>query len=167
MFWNDDDDDDLGWDDHLSEEEKAEIDRKHKAEDERLRNHPLYKQAHEILDIVNAIVDSLPEEERAFHSPMVESAYMLGPKFAGAFNSGSWLLTMQNAALMRYHAAYIATGTYGFNMHDGEVDKRYVKLLREEMQTYKKLFNAWMKEVHAAKDSPDDMEDEWGVFIRP
>lgn len=167
MFWNDDDNDDFSWE-NLSEEERAEIDRKRKEEQTRMHNHPLYKQSHEILDIVSTIIESLPEEHRDFHAPMLESAYMLAPKFAGVYNCGDWLLTMQNAALMRYHAAYISTGTYGFNMRgEGEVDQRYVLMLRDEMKTYKKLFNAWMKEVHAMERNDDEMDDEWGVFLRP
>ncbi|HTF05466.1 MAG TPA: hypothetical protein VK826_15670, partial [Bacteroidia bacterium] len=146
MIWDDDDDDDFNWD-KLSEEEKAAMDREQKEEEKRMRNHPLYKQAFEILNTVNAVIESLPEQDREFHSPMLESACMLAPKFAGVFECGDWLITVQNAALMRYHAAYIATGTYGFEMY-GEVDMRYVHILRQEMESYKKVFNAWMKEVH-------------------
>lgn len=153
MFWNDDEDP-IGdlytrWK-NLSDEEKAEMDREQKDDRNRMKDHPLHKKSIEILDIVNTIVDSIPEEERAMHSPMVESAMMLAPKFAGAFDTDSWLLAMQNAAIMREHAQYIATGTYGFNMFgDGEVDSCYVELLRKEMKEYKRLFNEWMDEVHA------------------
>jgi hypothetical protein len=156
------------WWKNLSEEEKAEIDRKGKEEENRMLNHPLYKKSNEILEIVEAIIESLPEEERDYHSPMIESAMMLGPKFAGAYNCDMWLLVMQNAALMRYHAQYVATGTYGFDMFgEGAVDKRYVELLRTEMKTYKKLFNEWMEEVHAMPKDFEGDQDEWGVFVRP
>jgi hypothetical protein len=156
------------WWNNLSEEEKAEMDRKEKDDWNNMTNHPLYKKAGEILGIVDSIIDSLPEEERAFHEPVRESAMMLAPKFAGAYNSDMWLLIMQNAAIMRYHAQYVATGTHGFNLlGDAEVDERYVELLRNEMQEYKKIFNEWMEEVHAMPKDFEMDQDDWGVFVRP
>lgn len=164
-MWNDDDDD-FGMED-MSEEESKEFDRKMKAEDAYMRNHPMYKQSNEVLNIVIAIIESLPENEREMHSPLLESAYILGPKFAGACNCGSWLLAMQNAALIRYHAAYIATGTYGFNMlGEEEVDTRYVKLLRDEMKKFRTIFIDWVKEINAMERDEDELEDEWGLFLR-
>lgn len=169
MFWNDDDQvDDLNaWYENLSEEEKAEMDREQKTEWNNMKNHPLYRKSHEILEIVEAILESIPEEERDIHAPMRESAMMLAPKFAGAYGCDIWLLAMQNAAIMREHAQYIATGTYGFNMiNEGEVDNRYVELLRKEMKEYKKLFVVWMDEVHAMPRDPEMDEDDWNVFRR-
>src|SRR5690349_11657550 len=128
MFFEDDDQmEDLNaWYENLSEEEKAEMDREHKEEWARMENHPLHKKSREILEIVDALIDSLPEEERAFHEPVRESAMMLGPKFAGAIGSDLWLLIMQNAALMRYHAEYVATGVNGFEIFGEEkADARY------------------------------------------
>ncbi len=164
-MWNDEDDDfGMG---NMSEDEEREIDRQIKAEDEYMRNHPMYKQSNEILDMVVAIIESLPENEREMHSPLLESAYMLGPKFAGACNCGSWLLAMQNAALIRYHAEYIATGTYGFNMFgEEEVDSRYVALLQSEMKKFRVIFNVWVREINAMEQDEDEMEDEWGLFVR-
>lgn len=171
MFFEDDEND-FGkgfneWWENLSDEEKAEMDREEKEIRNNMTNHPLYKKSHEILEIVEAIIESLPEEEQRMHSPMLESAMMLAPKFAGAYKCDMWLLVMQNAAIMRYHAEYLTTGTSGFELFgDGAVDKRYVNLLRTEMKNFKKLFTEWMEEVHAM---PKDFEmdgDDWGVFRR-
>lgn len=132
-----------------------------------LENHPLYKKSHELLEIVEAIIDSLPDDERDMHLPMRESAMMLAPKFAGAYKCNMWLLAMQSAAIMRYHAQYVATATYGFNARgEGEVDKRYVELLRTELRNYKQLFNDWMDEIHDLPYDFDMDRDEWGVFVK-
>jgi hypothetical protein len=170
MFFDNDDEqveDFNSWYANLSEEEKAEMQRRADLKWTEMENHPLYRKAHEIVDIVASIIDSLPEDERDFHEPVRESAMMLAPKFAGAYDSDMWLLAMQNAAIMRYHAQYVATGTYGFNVEgDTEVDERYIELLRREMDEYKLLFNEWMKTVHAMPRDPEMDEDEWGVFRR-
>ena len=164
-MWNDDDDDDSM--ENMSEEESRDFEQKLKAEDAYMRNHPMYKQSNDICDIVVAILQSLPENERDMHSPLLESAYMLGPKFAGACNCGSWLLAMQNAAIIRHHAAYIATATYGFNIFGKEeVDQRYVQLLRDEMKKFRTIFNDWVKEINEMEKDEDEMEDEWGLFVR-
>lgn len=156
------------WYERLSEEEKAELQRKADLRREKVEKHPLYGKGREILDIVMHIVGSLPEEERVFHAPMVESAMMLAPKFMGVCNTDMWIVLMQNAALMRYHAEYVMTGTYGFNIitNETQVDERYIELLRTEMNAYKKLFNEWMQEAHAMPRDPQLDVDEWGVFVR-
>lgn len=156
------------WYANLSEEEKAEIKRKADLKWAKMQSHPMYLKAEEILNIVVIIVESLPENERDFHAPLVESAMMLAPKFAGAYGSDLWLLTMQNAAIMRYHAEYVATGTYGFNIAgETPVDERYIELLRKEMREYKALFNEWMETVHAMPKDFEMDQDDWGVFVRP
>lgn len=171
MFFDDDNDqleDFNSWYENLSEEEKAEMQRKADLKWKKMENHPLYKKAEEIVEIIDSIIDSLPEEERDFHEPVRESAMMLAPKFAGAYDADMWLLMMQNAAIMRYHAQYVATGTYGFNiMGETQVDERYIELLRKEMQEYKALFNEWMETVHAMPRDFEMDHDDWGVFVRP
>lgn len=171
MFFDDDDDqmDDFNaWYENLSEEEKAEIQRKADLKWKQMENHPLYKKAEEIVNVVETIIELLPEDERDFHEPVRESAMMLAPKFAGAYDCDMWLLMMQNAAIMRYHAQYVATGTYGFNIvGETQVDERYIELLRKEMREYKKLFVEWMETVHATPRNSEMDEDDWGVFVRP
>lgn len=171
MFFDNDDDqmDDLNaWYENLSEEEKEKMKRESELKWAKMENHPLYRKAEEIVEIVDCIIDSLPEDERDFHEPVRESAMMLAPKFAGAYDSDLWLLMMQNAAIMRYHAQYVATGTYGFNITgETQVDERYIELLRKEMREYKKLFNEWMETVHATERDPEMDQDDWGVFVRP
>jgi hypothetical protein len=170
MFFEDDEQmDDLNsWYENLSEEEKEKMKRESDLKWAKMENHPLFKKAEEIVQIVESLIECLPEDERDFHEPVRESAMMLAPKFAGVYDCDHWLIMMQSAALMRYHAEYVAVGAGGFDvLGEGNIDKRYVELLRKEMGEYKKLFNEWMVTVHAAERDREMDQDDWGVFVRP
>src|SRR5436309_78120 len=101
------DDDDFGFDfdyDDLSDEEKAELEREMKEKDRKRRNHPLFRKAEEIFKVVNALVETLDGMGKDMYaSTLMESAMMLAPKLAGAMGSDSWLICMQNGAIIRYH----------------------------------------------------------------
>jgi len=163
MDWDDDDFDFPDFDD-LSPEEKEELDKEHQARERRMRNHPLFKKANEVYEVVSALIASLSEEDKEMHEQtLMESSMMLSPKIAGAIGSDSWLICMQNASIIRYHAEYLLTATSGLKMF-GKADKNYVQVMRNEVLEFQKLFREWAK-------SFDEMEheeyiDEWGLFIR-
>lgn len=164
MAW-DDEDDDFDFNEELSDEEREEIDRKLRAEDQARRKHPLFVQAMELMKLARVLDESMSEEEREMQGAMiVESAMMLAPKIAGAMHSGSWLLTMQNAAIIRYHAAYLLTSSHGLRMFT-KMDKDYIALFRREVEKFRDLFVAWCAEIHAMPE--EEYTDEWGLFIRP
>src|SRR5438105_1897444 len=103
-FDNDDDDDfDFNFDD-LSPEEKEEIEKKIRQRNTFLKNHPLYQKAWDISKTVDALIESFPNEDmkEMYSSTLRESAMILAPKIAGAIGSESWLICMQNAAIIRY-----------------------------------------------------------------
>jgi hypothetical protein len=43
-------------------------------------------------------------------------------------------------------------------------DKDYIKVLRTEMEEFRKLYNDWVKSFDEM--DKDDYTDEWGLFIR-
>ena len=161
MTW---DDDDFDFNEELSPEEREELDREMREEEERRRNHPLTKQAREIFNIVNAIVESLPEDEREMNgSLLLESAMVIDAKLAGALCSGSWMICMQNAAIIRSHAEYLRLSNHSLRaLSSAEND--YIDLLRREMEIFRALFREWVKEFAQLDD--DEPEDEWGLFRR-
>jgi hypothetical protein len=163
MNW--DDDDDFGFDfDDLTPEEKEELDREMKAKEHKSKNHPLRKQAEEIYRIVTALHESIKDEmERDMFSPAIESCMIIPAKLAGAIGSDSWLLCMQNAAIIRSHAEFLLTSTSGLK-YEGNADQRYVKMMREEMLKFQSLFVEWIKEIHAMEE--EEYVDEWGLFLR-
>ena len=150
----------------LTPEEKEQLDREENLRKEKIHKHPLYLKARDILSTVTALLESFPEKEmkEMYSSTMTESAFMLAPKIAGAIGSDSWLLCMQNAALIRYHAEYLLTSTSGIQLFFENADKDYVQVLRDDMLEFKQLFNQWMQEVNALED--EDYVDDWGLFVR-
>ncbi len=162
MNW-DDDDDDFSFED-LSPEEKEKLEREMREREERTRNHPLFLKARDIYDTVNAFVESLDKEEREmFAGTLKESAMLLLPKIAGAMSVDSWLLSMQNAAIVRYHAENLMTQTSGLKMFT-KADKDYVAVLRQEMEEFKQLFKQWVATFENLND--EDYLDDWGLFFR-
>jgi hypothetical protein len=134
-------------------------------EEKKRKNHPLTRQAEEIYQVVSALLDRAPDEEdlSIYAEPMRDSAMIIPVKIAGAMGSGSWLLSMQNAAIIRSHAEYLLTATSGLK-YEAKIDQQYVKMLREEMIHFRELFVEWIKELHEMED--EDFTDEWGLFLR-
>ncbi|CAN5560341.1 hypothetical protein BH10BAC1_BH10BAC1_03580 [soil metagenome] len=123
----DDDDFDFNFDD-LSQEEKDEIEREQKEKNKKLRTSPVFKKAMEVLKTTTALVGSLSDEDKEFYERiLMESAYMLAPKIAGAMGSESWILSMQNASIIRYHAEYLLTSTSGLRIFT-KAEKDYVQV---------------------------------------
>jgi hypothetical protein len=161
----DDDDFDLDFNfDDLSQEEQYEIEKEQKEKSKRVRTSPVFKKAVEVLKTTTALVESLSEKDKEFYaSILIESAYMLAPKVAGAMGCESWVLCMQNASIIRYHAEYLLTSTSGLRIFT-KAEKDYVQILRTEVEEFRELFKEWVKEFNNLED--EDYEDEWGLFIR-
>jgi hypothetical protein len=175
-FFDDDDDENEdeeeegeGWEfdeDDLDDFDEEEYKRERKEKHDRLHNHPLYKQAMEILHLTEALVASMQPKkgfeagEDAQAGMLMESAMMLAPKIAGAMSSEDYVYSMQNAAIIRHHAEHLRLSTNTLH-HFCRVDRKHCKLHRAEMEKFRELFCEWMEEVKKY-DRPFD--DEWNVF---
>lgn len=162
MAWNDDDD--FNANDDLGQDDDERMDREMRNKDRKLHKHPLYLKADEIFKTVHTMQETIEDDSRKMYMrTLLESAMMLAPKFAGAVTSESWLVCMQNAAIMRYHAQYIHTATSMLSQMTG-LPKEYVKVLRTEMEEFRDLFKAWVKTFNKLED--EGLDDEWGLFHR-
>jgi hypothetical protein len=160
-FFNDWDDDD---EDDMSPEEQERMRQEMREEHRRISNHPLYIKACEILHIAEGILSAMPEEERETKgSLLIESAQILAPKIAGALGSGSYTVSMQNAAIIRYHGDHIRLSEHILKDMT-EVDSEYIKMLRAEMEQFRDLFRKWVAEFELLYD--EEPEDEWGLFLK-
>lgn len=161
----DDDDDDFNFDfGELSPEEEERLEREYREKQEKMRNHPLTIKANEIYDVVSAFIESLDGDAKEMYaSTLMESALIINGKIAGALGSESWLVCMQNASLIRYHAEYIHTSTSGLRAF-AETDENYVQVLRTTMQEFRELFKEWVKTFGSL--DREDYTDEWGLFLR-
>jgi hypothetical protein len=131
---------------------------------ERLKKFPLYIKSMEILDTIDAICASMDSKDHNIYASILrESAMMIPPKIAGAYGSQSWMVCMQNASIIRYHAEYLLTSTSGLK-HFTKTDKSYIQVMREDILAFQELFVEWVSTFDKMED--DDFEDKWGLFNR-
>jgi hypothetical protein len=117
-----------------------------------------------VYETVSALIESLPKQAHDMYAgSLMESALIISAKLAGAMGSDSWLICMQNASIIRYHAEYLHTSTSGLKAFT-KADKNYVKVLRITMEEFREEFKKWVAEFNALEN--DDYDDEWGLFNR-
>lgn len=156
------DDNDFDFDD-LSDEEREEIEREMQKQDTEVNKHPLMLQAKEILQIVDALLDSTDSDMiEMYGGTLRESAMLLIVKLSSALRSDSYVLCMQNAALIRDHAEYLRLSNHML-IDSNAFDEKYIIMFREEMEKFRLLFKTWAKEI---RDKENDFEDEWGLFLK-
>ncbi len=155
------DDEDFNSDEDFSDEE---YEKQRKEKKYRLKNHPLFVQANEIFNIVIALLDSnsSTEEVEMYGPIMKESAMIIVAKLSSGLTSDSYVLCMQNAAIIRDHAEYLRLSEHNLNMMEG-FDEKYVQMFRSEMEKFLLLFKDWAAEIHMMVP---DWEDEWGLFVK-
>lgn len=150
-MWDDDDND--GDDDSYDPE----------AERRKLEALPIYQKALEILDLTEQIVDTFNDEERAkiHRQIMLEDAMIIPAKIAGAEAMDDYILKMENATVIKIHARSLLTQTSSAKYLDLQ-DERYLKLLRDEIETFRLLFKQWVAtfEFDTTKEG-----DGWGLFV--
>lgn len=149
-FLNDIDEDDL-------KEAEEEI----KNERKRLKEMPLYKSAVNIMKLTTSLAETINEEDDTLmmKDQMLMNAYMLGPKIAGAEAGDMYTLRMENAVLIKIHARELLTQT-SFCKAEKLSKPEYLKLLRDEIENFRKLFVEWVKSF----DKENDIKDDWGLF---
>lgn len=130
----------------------------------RKKNRPIYQKAIDISKTARLLGSTLKGRDKEMYEfHLNESALIITAKIAGAIGSRSWLISMQNAAIVRSHAEWMLTATSGLK-HMTKADKNYVRVLREEMEEFRELFKELVGNIH--KMDKDDFDDEWGLFLR-
>lgn len=152
-MWEDDDNDD-----GMSDEE---FKREHLARRKRLQNLPVYQKALEILELTKNIVGAMDEEldkleMRAF---MMENAYIMAPKIAGAFESNSYVSSMENAVIIKRAAKELQAQT-SLAREMELIESHYLQLLRDEIEAFRLLFVEWIKTF----EGYEKYNDGWGIF---
>ncbi len=94
---------------------------------------------------------------------MMENAFLIPTKIAGALSARWYDLKMENAALIRKAARelYVQAGSLRFE--DCIKDKDYINLLRNTIDEFRLLFIDWV----ASFDVWDYIKDSWGLFNPP
>lgn len=152
------DDEDLGFD----AEDNEELQNEQRRKEEFARQHPLLKQSKEILSIVSTLLDTCSDERVTAHhgAGLRESAMVVMVKLSSAIQSEDYLISMQNAAIIRDHAEYLRLSNHLLSS-SGAFDETYVAMFRREMEQFRLLFREWAQTISKMER---DGEDEWGLF---
>ena len=128
---------------------------------------PLYQKAEQILKITMGLVEIVPKENEFLQETtvrfMMENAFLIPAKIAGAAEVGLYDLKMENATIIRKAARelYVQAGSLRFE--DEITDKDYIELLRNTIDEFRLLFIDWV----AVFDVWDYIKDSWGLFNPP
>lgn len=159
---NFDEDDDTGMDneDLPDGEERRELENRNK----KANKHSLTAHLDELTDTLKVLF-AYPESDDELVMSQIkiieESLIVIKVKLYSALRSDSYLVCMQNAAIIRSHAEYLLVSSYNLNSLQS-FDKEHVSVFRQEMEEFRNLFNAWAKEIKAM--GKEDFDDEWGLF---
>lgn len=129
------------------------------------RKMPLFQKGEEILEITEALVALIPKDNEHLLSVgqfMMEDAFNLTVKVAGAEGGDLYDIKMECAAIIRRSARELVVQTHGLKMH-GFKKTHYFTLLREAVEEYRLLFIDWV----ASFDQWNYIIDRWRLFNPP
>ncbi len=93
---------------------------------------------------------------------MMEDVMVINAKLRGAEAVDLYSQRMENAVVIKIHAVSLLTATSGLKMM-GLSNNKYLQLLRDEIEVFRKLFVEWVTSFDKTNDIPDD----WGLFSTP
>lgn len=146
----------------FEDDEEEEYDPK--KEQQKLEATPFYQKAMEIVELVNQISATLPDDDELYSDYglfMREDSYLILVKFSSA-QKAPYDIKMENAAIIRKSAREILTHTAGLKMM-GYKDVQYLQLLRNAIEELRLLFIDWIESF----DPWDYHIDRWGLFNPP
>lgn len=151
------------FDDFEDFDEEEEFDDSEKEDMEAYRNLPVFKKAEQIAFLTKALVDTIDDEKDELHLKglMLENAYILGAKIAGAEGADIYSIRMENAVVIKMHARELLTQTSLCKELD-LCDTDYLQVLRNELEEFRKLFVEWVNTF----DKLNDIEDNWGELFK-
>ena len=132
-----------------------------------LKQMPLYQKAEQILKITMGLVEIVPNENEFLQETtvrfMMENAFLIPAKIAGATGVGLYDLKMENATLIRKAARELYVQAGSFRFEECIKDQDYIELLRQTIDEFRLLFVDWV----AGFDVWDYVKDIWGLFNPP
>jgi hypothetical protein len=97
-----------------------------------------------------------------YKSIMMEDVMIMNAKIRGAEAGDLYSIRMENAVIIKTHAVSLLTATSGLKMM-GLSNNKYLQLLRDEIEEFRKLFLEWTQSF----DKTNDIPDGWGLFFDP
>jgi len=187
-MWEDDDNDEFSDEDMQKEHERVEnlpivqkanelyelvmalietFDIKDKGEDANAPFTDEMDEEYEEEDFDEEDADELDEEDvktfgEHYKGIMMEDVMLINAKLRGAEGGDLYSIRMENAVIIKIHAVSLLTATSGLKMM-GLSNNKYLQLLRDEIEEFRKLFVEWINSF----DKTNDIPDGWGLFFDP
>jgi hypothetical protein len=127
-------------------------------------NHPLQLNIDELSNTIKALLKSAQAEDdylKAQKELIQQSLLITKAKLYSSLRSTNYLVCMQNASIIRYHAEYLRLSSHTLNETE-QFNKSYVAVFRQEMEEFRELFKVWVQEIKQM--DKEELEDEWGLF---
>jgi hypothetical protein len=125
----------------------------------------LYKKSIDILNLARTICDMLPEEDddpASTKSLIMQNAYLVPAKIAGAAAMEYYSLVMENAVIIKVNICQLREQLWACKEFHG-IEQQYIDVLRNEIAEFRKIFINWV----TAFDKDHDLPDEWHLFNDP
>lgn len=125
----------------------------------------LYRKSVDILNLAQTLCDMLPEnDDHAAHTEhmIMQNACIIPAKIKGAMAMEYYSLMIENAVIVKVNAVELCTALWACSTMHG-IDQKYVDVIREEIEVFRKIFINWV----GAFDKTNDLPDEWHLFNDP
>jgi hypothetical protein len=124
---------------------------------------PIYQKSMLITQLVDSLMGAIPEEDKFLTETkhlILQDAFVLSAKIAGAEGGDFYSIRMQNAAIIREHTISLYIQVGGLRYHESFKNIEYVNLIRDEIDAFRLLFIDWV----ASFDTSHYVWDEWELF---
>lgn len=125
----------------------------------------LFKKSIDILNITKTICDVMPDDEHAEITKrlMLENAMVVSVKIKGTLVEDEiYSIIMESAVLIKVNICELKAQLWACNaIH--EVDEKYLDVLNDEIEAFKKIFIKWI----GSFEKENDLPDEWHLFNDP
>ncbi|MEP7110081.1 MAG: hypothetical protein ABI760_18950 [Ferruginibacter sp.] len=131
----------------------------------KIHGNALFKKAIDILNLTETICDVLPEDEHAdiTRRLMMENAMIVPAKIKGAMAVEEvYSIVMENAVIIKVNICQLKAQLWACDaIHS--VEEKYLDVLKDEIESFKKIFIQWVTSF----DKENDLPDEWHLFNDP
>jgi hypothetical protein len=122
---------------------------------------PIYKKSLILRRLTKAVVGMIEEEddEMNLKQLMLENAYMISSKIAGAEAGELYTYRLENALSIKRYASELETEAELCEAKKiGNQD--FIQPLKEELEEFRKMFIDWVEDFDRSKD----VEDHWALW---
>ncbi|MBZ4043990.1 hypothetical protein [Flavobacterium hibisci] len=128
---------------------------------------PIYQKAEQIFKLTEGLIHVVPADNDFLQETtvrfMLENAFTIPVKIAGAEGGDLYDLRMENAAIIRKAARELSVQAGSLRYEEGITDTDYIDLLRSTIDEFRLLFIDWV----AGFDQWNYIKDSWGLFNPP